>query len=74
RALTHRVLGLLQERLVEERFAGSRFVFVTRGAVGGRDVAAAAVRGLVRSAQSENPGCFGLVDLDLESVGSGESV
>ncbi|MGW6776210.1 type I polyketide synthase, partial [Streptomyces sp. NPDC055037] len=57
RALTHRVLGLLQERLVEERFAGSRFVFVTRGAVGGRDVAAAAVRGLVRSAQSENPGC-----------------
>ncbi|MFD3917359.1 beta-ketoacyl reductase, partial [Streptomyces sp. NPDC058603] len=76
RALTHRVLGVLQERLVEERFAGSRFVFVTRGAVGGRDVAAAAVRGLVRSAQSENPGCFGLIDLDLdlESVESGGSV
>ncbi|MFD6343085.1 beta-ketoacyl reductase, partial [Streptomyces sp. NPDC060210] len=76
RALTHRVLGVLQERLVEERFAGSRFVFVTRGAVGGRDVAAAAVRGLVRSAQSENPGCFGLVDLDLdlELVESGGSV
>ncbi|PVE04871.1 type I polyketide synthase, partial [Streptomyces scopuliridis] len=64
RALTHRVLGQLQERLADERFAESRFVFVTRGAVGGADVAAAAVRGLVRSAQSENPGCFGLVDLD----------
>ncbi|MFE2492934.1 SDR family NAD(P)-dependent oxidoreductase, partial [Streptomyces scopuliridis] len=56
RALTHRVLGQLQERLADERFAESRFVFVTRGAVGGADVAAAAVRGLVRSAQSENPG------------------
>ncbi|MFC9654057.1 SDR family NAD(P)-dependent oxidoreductase, partial [Streptomyces sp. NPDC056937] len=64
RALTHRVLGVLQERLVVERFAESRFVFVTRGGVGGGDVAAAAVRGLVRSAQSESPGCFGLVDLD----------
>ncbi len=64
RALTHQVLGQLQERLADERFAESRFVFVTRGAVGGADVAAAAVRGLVRSAQSENPGCFGLVDLD----------
>ncbi|MFE3140806.1 SDR family NAD(P)-dependent oxidoreductase [Streptomyces scopuliridis] len=64
RALTHQVLGRIQERLADERFAESRFVFVTRGAVGGHDVAAAAVRGLVRSAQSENPGCFGLVDLD----------
>ncbi|MFB6984411.1 SDR family oxidoreductase, partial [Streptomyces scopuliridis] len=64
RALTHQGLGQLQERLADERFAESRFVFVTRGAVGGHDVAAAAVRGLVRSAQSENPGCFGLVDLD----------
>ncbi|MGW6776435.1 beta-ketoacyl reductase, partial [Streptomyces sp. NPDC055037] len=39
-------------------------------------MAAAAVRGLVRSAQSENPGCFGLIDLDLdlELVESGGSV
>ncbi|MBT2427747.1 SDR family NAD(P)-dependent oxidoreductase, partial [Streptomyces sp. ISL-112] len=64
RALTSRVLGLVQERLSDGRFAESRFVFVTRGAVGGQDLAAAAVRGLVRSAQSENPGCFGLIDLD----------
>ncbi|MFD0026632.1 beta-ketoacyl reductase, partial [Streptomyces sp. NPDC127177] len=64
RSLTSRVLGQIQERLSDARFAESRFVFVTRGAVGGQDVAAAAVRGLVRSAQSENPGCFGLIDLD----------
>ncbi|MEU2603061.1 beta-ketoacyl reductase, partial [Streptomyces hirsutus] len=63
-ALTHRVLERIQERLSDEGFAESRFVFVTRGAVGGQDLAAAAARGLVRSAQSENPGCFGLVDLD----------
>ncbi|MFC5855008.1 SDR family NAD(P)-dependent oxidoreductase, partial [Streptomyces chlorus] len=63
-ALTHRVLERIQERLSDEGFAESRFVFVTRGAVGGQDLVAAAARGLVRSAQSENPGCFGLVDLD----------
>ncbi|MGW0565640.1 SDR family NAD(P)-dependent oxidoreductase, partial [Streptomyces sp. NPDC003016] len=63
-ALTHRALERIQERLSDERFAESRFVFVTRGAVGGQDLAAAAAWGLVRSAQSENPGCFGLVDLD----------
>ncbi|MFJ2116420.1 SDR family NAD(P)-dependent oxidoreductase, partial [Streptomyces sp. NPDC087850] len=62
------VLGQLQQWVAEERFAGSRLVFVTRGAVetgAGQvtDVAAASVWGLVRSAQSENPGCFGLVDL-----------
>ncbi|MET8682465.1 beta-ketoacyl synthase N-terminal-like domain-containing protein, partial [Streptomyces sp. NPDC004647] len=56
RSLTYRVLGQIQERLSDERFAESRFVFVTRGAVGGADVAAASVWGLVRSAQSENPG------------------
>ncbi|MGW0565646.1 type I polyketide synthase, partial [Streptomyces sp. NPDC003016] len=51
-ALTHRVLERIQERLSDERFVESRFVFVTRGAVGGQDLAAAAAWGLVRSAQS----------------------
>ncbi|WP_309302260.1 beta-ketoacyl reductase, partial [Streptomyces sp. NBRC 110611] len=46
----------------------SRLVFVTRGAVSGVDLAGAAVWGLVRSAQSENPGRFGLVDLDGDDV------
>ncbi|WP_214104275.1 type I polyketide synthase, partial [Acrocarpospora catenulata] len=64
------VLGLLQGWLAEERFGDSRLVFVTRGAVAAgegeeiTDLAAAAVWGLVRSAQSENPGRFVLVDVD----------
>ncbi|MEO6084118.1 MAG: SDR family NAD(P)-dependent oxidoreductase, partial [Umezawaea sp.] len=62
--LTSRVLGVVQEWLVEERCAASRLVFVTRGAVSGGDLAGSAVWGLVRSAQSEHPGRFGLVDLD----------
>ncbi|GAA2977890.1 type I polyketide synthase [Streptomyces fulvorobeus] len=76
RALTARVLGLLQEWLDEPRLAGARLVFVTRGAVAVdgeeiRDLAAAAVWGLVRSAQTENPGSFLLVDMDdaFQSVG-----
>ncbi|MBF6056247.1 SDR family NAD(P)-dependent oxidoreductase, partial [Streptomyces eurocidicus] len=56
-------LGLVQSWLADERFADSRLVFVSRGAVSGDDLASAAVWGLVRSAQSESPGRFGLVDL-----------
>ncbi|WP_413754110.1 SDR family NAD(P)-dependent oxidoreductase [Streptomyces sp. R-74717] len=63
------VLGALQVWLGEERFGGSTLVVVTRGAVsaGGsevRDLAGAAVGGLVRSAQAEHPGRFVLVDVD----------
>ena len=58
------VLGVVQEWLAAESLAGSRLVFVTRGGVSGEDVAAASVWGLVRSAQSEHPGRFGLLDLD----------
>ncbi|AGP52920.1 type I polyketide synthase [Streptomyces rapamycinicus] len=70
RAATHRALALLRAWLTEERFAASRLVFITRGAVAATpgadvpDLAHAAVWGLVRSAQSENPGRFVLVDLD----------
>ncbi|MFF2813703.1 type I polyketide synthase, partial [Streptomyces sp. NPDC058000] len=68
-ALTTRVLGLVQEWLAEPRLATARLVFVTRGAVAAdgdtvHDPAAAAVWGLVRSAQTENPGSLLLVDLD----------
>ncbi|WP_086665418.1 type I polyketide synthase [Lentzea kentuckyensis] len=68
--LSARVLGLLQEFLADDRFAASRLVFRTRGAVAAEpgeqvaDVAAAALWGLVRSAQSEEPGRFLLVDSD----------
>ncbi|MFF7213691.1 type I polyketide synthase [Streptomyces sp. NPDC008238] len=71
-AATGRVLGLVQEWLADERFAGSRLVFRTRGAVDAlpdedvKDLVHAPVWGLIRSAQSENPGRFGLVDLDAE--------
>ncbi|MFI6134251.1 SDR family NAD(P)-dependent oxidoreductase, partial [Micromonospora sp. NPDC051141] len=43
---------------------GSRLVVLTRGATDGSDLAAAAVWGLVRSAQSEHPHRFVLLDLD----------
>ncbi|MFE9560500.1 type I polyketide synthase, partial [Streptomyces sp. NPDC006487] len=63
------VLGLVQGWLGEGRFAGSRLVVVTRGAVavGAGEVpdpALAAVWGLVRSAQTENPGRFTLIDVE----------
>ncbi|MEU3189033.1 type I polyketide synthase, partial [Streptomyces sp. NPDC006923] len=73
-----RMLGLLQGWLGDERLGGSRLVVVTRGAVavdageGVGGLGHAAVRGLVRSAQSENPGRFVLVDVDdaRESLGA----
>ncbi|MET9634399.1 type I polyketide synthase, partial [Lentzea sp. NPDC006480] len=52
--LTERVLGLLQEERDE------RVVFVTNST----DLASAAVWGMVRSAQSESPGRFSLIELD----------
>src|ERR1019366_7963830 len=58
------VLGLLRSWLAEDRFAESRLVFVTTGAISGSDLAGAAAWGLVRSAQSENPGRFALIDLE----------
>ncbi|MET8689247.1 type I polyketide synthase [Streptomyces sp. NPDC004732] len=70
RAAVRATLTLLQAWLSDDRFADARLVFLTRGAVAagaGEDVpdpAAAAARGLVRSAQSEHPGRFLLVDAD----------
>ncbi|WP_157530942.1 type I polyketide synthase, partial [Microtetraspora niveoalba] len=73
------VLGVLQEWLAEDRLAASRLVVLTRGAVAGArgdgvvgdvaeghagDLVGAAVWGLVRSAQSEHPDRFVLVDRD----------
>nr|WP_051766791.1 type I polyketide synthase [Saccharothrix syringae] len=68
RAQVHRVLGVLQTWLAESRFAASRLVVVTGGAVGGGDLAGAAVWGLVRSAQAENPDLVTL--LDVEGTGA----
>ncbi|MDX3804706.1 SpnB-like Rossmann fold domain-containing protein, partial [Streptomyces sp. AK04-3B] len=69
---TAQVLRVVQQWSADDRFAGSRLVVVTRDAVAAgfgesvRDLPAAAVWGLVRAAQSEYPGCFVLLDLDLD--------
>ncbi len=64
-------LRLLQEWLADPRWDdGTRLVLVTRGAVSTAageevtDLTGAAVRGLVRSAQSEHPDRFLLIDTD----------
>ncbi|MHA7962415.1 type I polyketide synthase, partial [Streptomyces sp. L500] len=73
--LTAHALQLVQEWLADNRHAASRLLFLTRNAVPAdaadavRDPAAAAVWGLVRSAQSENPGRFVLLDVD-ETAGT----
>ncbi|NGO73009.1 type I polyketide synthase, partial [Streptomyces boncukensis] len=70
REATRRALELVQSWLAEDRFADARLVFVTRGAVASEpgddvtDLPHAAVWGLVRAAQSENPDRFVLADLD----------
>ena len=65
---TNRVLELLQRWVAEQGLADARLVLVTRGAVAtaegeDADPAAAALWGLVRSAQAEHPGRFCLIDL-----------
>jgi acyl transferase domain-containing protein/acyl carrier protein len=68
RAVAEQTLGLLQRWLASERLADARLVVVTRNAIGvadeAPDLAVAPVWGLVRSAQSEHPDRFVLVDVD----------
>jgi len=78
RLLLEQTLSLIQEWTAEERLAGSRLVLITRSAVstgpeeGVGDLAAASMWGLLRSAQSENPGCFVLLDLDAADISLAE--
>ncbi|WP_353942643.1 type I polyketide synthase [Streptomyces sp. HUAS MG91] len=72
-------LAAVRDWLAEDAFEGARLVVVTRNAVvtgpaEAVDPAQAAVWGLVRSAQSENPGRFVLVDLDAEVGESAEAL
>ncbi|MEU9117968.1 type I polyketide synthase [Streptomyces sp. NPDC048483] len=66
-------LDMVQAWLAEDRFARSRLVVVTRGAVGvaphdtAEGPAQAGVWGLLRSAQAEHPGRFVLVDQDHDA-------
>ncbi len=72
RVSLHGVLDSLQGWLADERLSSCRLVVLTEGAIavgvdeGVSDLAGGAVWGLVRSAQTENPGRFVLVDLDDE--------
>ncbi|MEU1488574.1 type I polyketide synthase [Streptomyces sp. NPDC005752] len=67
---THDIAGqalrLVQEWLAQERLADERLVVVTSGAMFCKspDPAQAAVWGLVRAAETENPGRFVLVDVE----------
>ncbi|WUB78413.1 SDR family NAD(P)-dependent oxidoreductase [Streptomyces platensis] len=66
----HQALALLRRWLADDRWAASRLAVLTTGAVATgpdeavADAAAAAVWGLVRTAQAENPDRFVLVDRD----------
>ncbi|GAB3888355.1 hypothetical protein GCM10029964_055870 [Kibdelosporangium lantanae] len=57
------VLAVLQEWLTEPRFADGQLIVATVDA--DHDPGGSAVRGLVRSAMSEHPDRFGLIDVDV---------
>ncbi|PKV77063.1 type I polyketide synthase [Streptomyces sp. TLI_146] len=67
---TRRVLASVQDWLAQERFEGGRLVVATSGAVAAldgdevTDLPSAAVWGLLRSAQTENPDRIVLADVD----------
>jgi acyl transferase domain-containing protein/NADPH:quinone reductase-like Zn-dependent oxidoreductase/short-subunit dehydrogenase/acyl carrier protein len=76
RASLYHVLSLLQAWLSDERLLESRLVFVTREALAASvadvvaNLAGAPLWGLVRSAQSEHPGQFALLDADTNAPGA----
>jgi mycoketide-CoA synthase len=70
RTAAHDLLAVLRSWLADARLAGAQLVVMTRGAVATEpsedvtDLAHAPAWGMVRSAQSENPGRFVLLDTD----------
>ena len=69
RNATEEALGLAREWISTESLAATRLALLTEGAVGVKpgespDPAAAALLGLIRSAASEHPGRFALIDTD----------
>jgi acyl transferase domain-containing protein/acyl carrier protein len=76
RQVTARTLELLQSWIASEPLAEAKLLLLTEGAVAVADGEApsleqAALVGLMRSAQSEHPGRFGLVDLDGSELSRG---
>ncbi|WP_328345676.1 type I polyketide synthase [Micromonospora sp. NBC_00421] len=75
RAVAHSTLRLAQEWLADARFGDARLVFVTRDATTARTEAglgSAPVWGLVRTAMSEHPDRFGLVDVTQWDLSAAE--
>ncbi|MGW7687652.1 type I polyketide synthase [Streptomyces asiaticus] len=74
RLATHAALDTAQSWLAEEGLAGARLAFVTRSAVATspdaevHDLSHTPVWGLIRTAQTENPDRFLLLDLDHEGA------
>ncbi len=74
RNAVNRALQGVQAWLADERFARSRLAVVTQGAIAARHegevsaLAHAPIWGLLRSAQSEHPGRFLLLDLDRQDA------
>ncbi|MBD3009675.1 type I polyketide synthase, partial [Streptomyces sp. 5-10] len=74
RLATHAALDTARSWLAEDRLAGARLAFVTRRAVATSpdaevfDLPHAPVWGLIRTAQTENPDRFLLLDLDGEGA------
>jgi acyl transferase domain-containing protein/acyl carrier protein len=64
------VLPVIQQWLAAGQLAGVPLVVQTRGAVSGEDLAAAAVWGLLRSAQAEHPGRLVLADVPGDAPGT----
>ncbi|MEU8417564.1 SDR family NAD(P)-dependent oxidoreductase [Amycolatopsis japonica] len=79
-AAAREALALVQNWLADDRFSGARLVFRTSGAVSVTadepvsDPATATVWGLVRTAQEENPGRFGLLDTDGSEAALAEAL
>ncbi|MEV0558307.1 SDR family NAD(P)-dependent oxidoreductase, partial [Streptomyces sp. NPDC050597] len=81
RSVTAQALALVQQWLSDDRWAASRLVWVTRGALGVQagdavpGLASSALWGLVRAAQSEHPDRFALLDLDpaTDPMGSADA-
>ncbi|MEV0005525.1 type I polyketide synthase [Micromonospora sp. NPDC050980] len=64
----HEALALAQRWIGDDRFEPARLLVVSRGAVGAKPaLAPAAAWGLLRSAQSEHPNRFVLLDLGVDA-------
>ncbi|MFE9664360.1 SDR family NAD(P)-dependent oxidoreductase [Streptomyces sp. NPDC005955] len=76
RSTTAHILALVQDWLGDPRFGASTLVFLSRTAPSAPPVpsytAVAAARALVRSAQTEHPGRFHLVECDRNELGTAE--